>query len=231
MNVEVLVQTYPRLFHMAEDGSFPSIQAQGLLSTTALLDLYEISAEARASIEGRRRPKSVTIKKGGLPDAVIRDNIPITDKALEKCLQDGIKPEEWYRILNGKTFFWLHKKRLLRLLKAKAYRSTPQTLLTLDTATLVAAHGANILLSPINSGSTIMNPQPRGSNTFTKIEDYPYDERRKTRSVENALVELTINSGVPDIMDHLIAAHRYADGELVELWRRHGAAATDGPLP
>ena len=46
-----LVRIYPRLFHMAEDGSLTSIQAHGLLSTTALLDLYEIGGPVRAAIE------------------------------------------------------------------------------------------------------------------------------------------------------------------------------------
>ena len=42
-----LLEHYPRLWHMAEDGSFKSIRKNGLLSTTALLDLYGISGEER----------------------------------------------------------------------------------------------------------------------------------------------------------------------------------------
>jgi hypothetical protein len=229
MEIELLVQTYPRLFHMAEDGAFPSIQEHGLLSATALLDRYEINGQQRIAIEARRRPESVTISKEGLPDAVIRDNKPMTDSALEKCLLDGLVPEQWYRILNEKTFFWLHKKRLWRLLDAEAYRAFPQTILTIDTASLVAAHQDKILLSPINSGSTIMKPQPRGPNTFLPISEYPYTDRRKSRSVENALVELTVHYGVHDIKDHMISAHRFADGKLTELWRRPGSALNDGP--
>ena len=45
-----LVRIYPRLFHMAEDGSLPSIQANGLLSATALLDLYGIDGDGRTAI-------------------------------------------------------------------------------------------------------------------------------------------------------------------------------------
>ena len=33
---------YPPLYHMAAEGSWPSIQRHGLLSTSALLDLYEV---------------------------------------------------------------------------------------------------------------------------------------------------------------------------------------------
>jgi len=228
---EDLVRIYPRLFHMAEDGSLASIQAQGLLSTNALLNLYGIAGDERAAIESERRPESVTIKRAGLPDAVIRDQKPITDSALRKCLLDGITPREWYGTLNRNTFFWLHKERLWRLLGARTYRNAPQTILTIDTASLVATHRDRILLSPINSGSTIMNPQPRGKNTFLPVADYPFYERRRTRSVTNALVELIVMDGVHDINDHLIAAHRVHEGALRLLWRKAGSDPSDGPQP
>lgn len=229
MKEDDLIRIYPRLFHMAEDGVFPSIQAQGLLSTSALLDLYGVAGDERVAIEDRRRPESVTIQCQGLPDVVIRDNKPMSDGQLAKCLQGGLVPAEWYRTLNKRTFFWLHRKRLWRLLRAKAYRSSPHTILTIDTASLVATHRDRIRLSPINSGSTIMSAQPRGNDTFLPISDYPYAERRKTRTVENALVELVVDDGVSDIMDHLIAAHRFSNAQLVEIWRRQGSAADDGP--
>lgn len=226
---EDLIRIYPRLFHMAEDGAFASIQARGLLSTSALLDVYGITGNSRIAIEDRRRPEKVTIRRQGLPEVVIRDNKPMSDEQLAKCLQDGLSPADWYRMLNRNTFFWLHRKRLWGLLRAKAYRSSPHTILTIDTASLVAAHRDRIRLSPINSGSTIMSAQPRGNDTFLPILDYPYDERRKTRPVERALVELVVEYHVPDIMSHLIAAHRFSNGELVEILRRQGSTPEDGP--
>ncbi|MER9869725.1 hypothetical protein NKJ35_21605 [Mesorhizobium sp. M0136] len=223
-----LISIYPRLYHMAEDGSFPSIRNHGLMSASALLDAYGISGDQRLAIEERLRPESVDIAKDGLPNAVIRDNKPMSDSALQKCLQDGLTPFQWYKILNSKTFFWLHKKRLHRLLAAKAYRDRPHTILTFDTASLVAAHRDSILLSPINSGSTIMNPQPRGKGTFVKIADYPFAERRKTRPLENALVELTVAYSVPDAASHLLAAQRVNGDEIEDLWRRPGSHPHEG---
>lgn len=213
---------------MAEDGSFPSIQQNGLMSTTALLDVYGIAGEQRLSLEERRRPECVTITRAGLPDVVIRDNKPMSDIALEKCLQNGLTPHEWYKILNGRTFFWLHENRLHRLLAARAYRNRAHTILTIDTNALVAAHKDRILLSPINSGSTIMNPQPRGNSTFLPISDYPFAERRRTRPLENALVELTVDYSVPDLAQHLIAAQRFDAGEIHDLWRKPGSDPNEG---
>ncbi|MEQ9331956.1 hypothetical protein [Thalassobaculum sp.] len=228
MQENELISIYPRLYHMAEDGSFPSIRDYGLMSATALLDAYGISGNQRLAIEERRRPENVDIARDGLPNAVIRDNKPMSDSALEKCLQDELTPFQWYKILNGKTFFWLHKKRLRRLLEAKAYRDRPHTILTFDTASLIAAHRDHVLLSPINSGSTIMNPQPRGKGTFMMIPDYPFAERRRTRPLENALVELTVDYSVPDAASHLLAAQRVNGDEIKDLWRRPGSHPGEG---
>jgi hypothetical protein len=51
LTTEVIATRWPRLFHMAEAGSWLAIQRYGLLSTTALLDLFEITGDDRDSIE------------------------------------------------------------------------------------------------------------------------------------------------------------------------------------
>src|SRR5688572_16215597 len=92
-----LASVYPRLYHMAEANSWPSIQRHGLLSTTALLDLFGYTGLEREAIESRRRPKSVAIQHDEFGQAVIRDNIPLTDSALSKCLEEYTN-REWYEL-------------------------------------------------------------------------------------------------------------------------------------
>jgi hypothetical protein len=213
---------------MAEPENWNSIRQHGLLSTSRILDLHGIKGDRRAALEAQRRPESISIQGHGLPAAVIRDQKPMTESALTKCLV-GMTPEQWFRLLNKRVFFWLSRERLRGLLNARAYRGRPHTVLTVDTASLVAAHRKEIELSPINSGATIYNPQPRGPSTFQSIADYPFDERRKTRAVDKAVVELLVVGGVPDIMDHLIAAHRVQGNCRKELWRRAGTDRADGP--
>jgi hypothetical protein len=229
VNEADLIQYFPRLWHMAEDGSFESIRTHGLLSTSSLLDLYGMDGDARVALESCRRPESVIITREGLPNAIVRDQKPMTESALQKCLADDVSPEEWFEILNERAFFWLSRERLRGLLGARAYRGRPQTVLTVDTASLLNAHRDRIELSPLNSGATIYNPQPRGRNTFLPVADYPFDDRRKTRPVDKSVVELVVRAGVPDIANHLIAAHRIYKGGQQELWRRPGTAADDGP--
>ncbi|MCK8780777.1 hypothetical protein M0654_12355 [Rhizobium sp. NTR19] len=229
MTEEELIATYPRLYHMAHDGAWPAIKQHGLLSASALLDLYGIDGQRRFALESQRRPESVELQRNGLMGAVIRDQKPMRDHLLARCLQDGLTPRDWYQILNSRSFFWLSPERIWRLLRARAYRRQPQTVLTIDTAGLVAAHRERIWLAPINSGSTLFNPQPRGNNTFKRIVDFPFQERSKRRKEDN-VVELVVDHAVPDVAAHVLAVHRVQDDQIVEeIWRGERATASDHP--
>src|SRR5437868_1160785 len=100
MTPELLISTYPRLYHMAEADTWGSIQSRGLLSTTALLDLFGITGAERMKIESSHRPTSVTIKHPILGKAVIRDQKPMSETALQSCLVGGLQPRQWYEMLN-----------------------------------------------------------------------------------------------------------------------------------
>lgn len=192
-----LAQYFPKLYHMAESGSWPSICRHGLLSVTALLDLFEINGARRIRIERQRRPESVVIEHAVHGRAVIRDQKPLSDTALLKCLA-GMTPEEWYSSLNRRVFFWVSKKRVEKLLQARAYRAQPHCVIVVDTAEFVRRYHDNIVLCPINSGSTIFKPQPRGRNTFLPISSYPFQYWSDRRGELNAVVELAVDYAVRD---------------------------------
>src|ERR1700730_4469935 len=94
-----IVAGYPTLYHMTEEANVEGIRKRGLLSTSALLDLYEYSGTAREPIEARRRPSAITIMHPHYGAATIRDNAPLSDKLLARCLTD-MSVEDWYRHLN-----------------------------------------------------------------------------------------------------------------------------------
>lgn len=185
---------------MAEEGIWKSVQNQGLLSTSALLDLYEVKREDRLAIESSHRPESITINHDVYGPAVIRDQKPMRESSLLKCLV-GLSPMEWYELLNSKVFFWPTEERLLGLLKAREYRNRTHCIIEVDTGELVSRHIERIRLSPMNSGSTLYNPQPRGAHTFASLADYPFEERRKKRGLGNAVAELCVEYSVPDITE------------------------------
>ena len=222
MEVQDLIRHYPRLFHMAESGTWESIRRHGLLSTIAILDLFEITGEERQKIAERRRPKSVAITHREHGAAVIRDQIPMSESALEKCLEPGITPSQWYTTLNRRVFFWLSADRLNRLLGARAYRSKQHCVLTLDTAEMLRRHAQHVTLSPINSGSTIFKPQPRGAATFRSIADYPFEERRRGRHISNAVVELVADYSIPDVKDFVIRVEERNGPTVVDILYERG---------
>lgn len=230
MTPEELIKKHPRLWHMAQDGSWPSIAEHGLLSTSALLDLYEITGEQREALERRHRPQSVPIARPGLPGAVVRDQKPMREAALLDCLDEGLTPTDWYLALNQRVFFWPSRKRLRGLLSARAYRDDVQTVLTLDTRSIVEAYGDVIQLSPINSGATIMSVARRGSQTFAPIAEFPLEPIRRRSGYRQPVAEVVVPDRVAPIEEHVLAVHRVkAEDVLEELWRSPRALADDGP--
>jgi hypothetical protein len=225
-----LVERYPTLFHMAEAGSWPSIQKHGLLSTSALLDLFEVGGELRAQLESAHRPESVTISHKSHGSAVIRDQKPMDDRGLQKALLDGITPTEWYRTLNSKVFFWVTEKRLNTLLGARAYRNKRHTVLTVNTSTLLSAHASRVLLCPMNSGCTKPNPHPRGRNAFLPMSAYPFEERRKKAS-RDAVVELAVPGGVHDIVQHVQRVEEVGGGQPSSLLWPNAGGTVQARMP
>ena len=215
---------------MAHDGAWPAIEQDGLMSAKALIDAYAVAPARRQALGSRRRPESVPLAHEGRPGAVLRDQKPMSDTALRKCLQDGLTPQDWYELLNSHTFFWLSRDRIWRLLGARAYRDVSQTVLTINTRTLVAAHRERIWLSPMNSGSTIMKALPRGLNTFKRIEDFPFRERSRTRGPALNIVELLVEHSVPDLTGHVIAVHKCRNDQILgAIWRSPKGNANDRP--
>lgn len=138
--------------------------------------------------------------------AWVRDNKPMQEKTLMKCLV-GMAPREWYETLNRRVFFWVDEQRLMKLLNAKAYRERPHLVLEIDTAGLLQRHARRVTLSGINSGATFpLGPVQRGSHTFESIADFPEDKK---------VVELTVDHAVPDAADFVLSVSRWRGGEKV----------------
>lgn len=215
-----LIEHYPVLYHMAEVGTWASIRNNGLLSTTALLDLYEIEGPERFEIESAHRRQSRIITHEFYEPAVIRDQKPLREASLIECLV-GLTPTEWYQVLNGKVFFWVTKQRLFNLLSAREYRNRGHCVLTVDTSQILERYVERTKLSPINSGSTLYNPQPRGTTTFLPLAKYPFAARKKKRGLMDAIAELCVDYSVPDIRNFVTrVAHMEGTREVRVLFER-----------
>lgn len=204
MTPEEVAALHPRLFHVTTPGAWPSITARGLLSTCALLDLFGIDGARRTDLTTRRRPVEVPIAYAQYGDAVLNDNLPLSERALAGCLDDGLRPEDWLRRLNERVFFWDDEAGLNRLLSARMNRDRAREVLVFDTLGLVRANADRVEISPINSGATIRRPAHRGLQTFTPLHATGNADWRRQRGGRDRILELVVRGGVPDFDRHLI---------------------------
>lgn len=193
MTPEALAARHPRLFHLTAPGAIQGIVRHGLLPTSGLLDLFEVPMAARVPVEGARRPASVVLVHPVHGRAEITDNLPLHMRALAACLDHGLTPVDWLRMLNERVFFWADEAGLDRLLNARINRGRARDVLVLDTLGLVRALAERVALSTINSGSTVRRAARRGLSTFV-----PLLEHRSGR-----ILEVTVVGGVTGIGEHV----------------------------
>ena len=213
MEIQELVDYYPRLYHVAEDGSWSSIQAHGLLSTASLAGLFEIPEPQRTQLLTQHRPNSIPLKHPVHGHAVVRDQKPLQPAKLAQLLTD-MTVSQWIRLLNSHVFFWLHPDRLAGFLNAWAYRGRPHLVLTVDTRSLVSAHAGRVRLCHLNSGATAYVIGCRGSTTFKPVAECRHPQSRQRPAKH--LAELAVQGGVPDIAVHVISVQRRQANQVLE---------------
>ncbi len=210
-----IITQHPLLYHMAEVGAWANIQQHGLLSTTGLLRLFDVSEPQRSAIGSRYRGSRAVIRHGDYGCAVIREQTPMPPGKLGLALTD-MDPTEWYKLLNGKVFFWSTENRLISFLQARSHRERPHDVLTVCTRSLVEHHATEITLSPINSGTVRMPTHRRGSNTFQTIADHVCRTKRE------CFAELAVEGGVPGMERYTLSVDRWIGPTRQQnIWQRH----------
>jgi hypothetical protein len=175
IDLKLLPQKRPYLYHLTSKSNLPSIvSTKTLLSTSVLLgqaDDPSVNSHLRV-----RRKNILQIEIGGRP-VLIRDQRPLSEKALLKCLDGGLSPEDYYELLNDRVFLWVTLPRLSR--HHDRYVSEDPVLLRFSTAAILQLN-PNVEFSRINSGATRANSRlggiasRRGRATFQLAEDYVY---------------------------------------------------------
>lgn len=204
-----------RLYHLAEAANWLSIRRYGLLSTKLLLDRAGLCGEERDRIERCRRFEHMSLSTG----VFVRDQKPLPEEALERCLID-VTPSEWYALINSKVFFWLDVGRLNR--QRRACEPRPQVVLEIDTLRLVMRYSEHIALSRINTGNARRLPAKRGRSTFVPYRQWVESGWRSEMEGlglfrdrrSDPPVELTVADAVPDIMEYVVGVHHLNPGDL-----------------
>lgn len=115
---------------------------------------------------------------------------------LERCLEDGLTPQDWYDRLNGFVFLWANDRNVRDL--AKTYRGDASVLITLDGDALLAAHGGQAFMTRFNTGYAMRRPKPRGLGAFTPYADWVRQGWRPK--------EVVVEKGVPDLAALVLSA-------------------------
>jgi hypothetical protein len=205
MDAEKLIEIYPKLYHMAEVGTWPSIRDRGLMSASAVLDHFGLSGRARLQYESAHRVNKVAVVPGKPGHIVLRDQKPMPPERLERALVDGTTPKQWYELINGKVFFWAEEHRLFGLLGARDYRNLEHDVLTIESASFIRAYAGHIWLCHMNSGNTWPMPHVRGVDIFKRISDYPSNARGNPAK---PVVELVVDGQVRDIARYVVEVRR-----------------------
>ena len=129
----------------------------------------------------------------------------MTDAALARCLTGGLRPEDWYALLNRRAFLWADPDRLGRMLSTRLYARNAYVVFAVDTLSFAEAHGARLEVSFINTGSTVRKAAQRGEATFVPLAELA---RRDIRRV----AEVTVLGAAPDFADHVIEAELRGPG-------------------
>jgi hypothetical protein len=211
MEKNELIRRYPRVFHMAEKDTWPSIKSLGLLSATAAMDRCGITGPARVTLEEEHRPEKVTVRGAGC-EIVLRDQGPMDPSRLRLALPRTVSPSLWYRMLNKLVFMWAEEERLLGLLNARRYRHLEHDVLTIDLASFVGAYEKSMWLCPMNSGNTFPIPHRRNLDTFRRIKDYPV---KRSGGPEKPVVEVVTDYSVPDISKFVVGVRRMRGAEVI----------------
>lgn len=206
------IRRHPQLFHVSEAGAWPVIRRLGLLSATALLDRFEVTAESRRQVEAAPRRDAVRLWHPAHGEAWIRDNKPLRPEILATCLE-GISETEWMRLLNTRVFFWVDHDRATTLIHARAHRQRAHDVLVIDTRSVLVRHRDRVELAAINTGAALFpGAPPRGRATFAPLSRYKPAQR---------VVELTVRNSVPDIEAVTLRVERWQAGKRpVRVWAR-----------
>lgn len=218
MNDEELIGRFPWLFHVTEAGAWPSIRRHGLLSTSALLDLFGVPEPLRSQIEAQPRRHDVVFENPHLGRVVIRDNRPLRPHILRGCLKGSVS--DWCRLLNARVFFWASERRLRNHLRARGHRGQPREVVVVDTRRLLARYRGSINLCAFNSGSALYPNAPRrGADSFLPLDAYPFDHYRIRHGASDAVAEICIDRALIDIEAVVSSVHAVApDGGARTIW-------------
>jgi len=175
VNINDFVQKRPFLYHLTDHRNYEIIKESRVIYSTRDL-VYMSEIDDKESFLRSRRPYHTQIQVED-NTIYIRDQRPISEKALSKCLTNGWKCVDYIYHLNRRVFFWPTKERLIR--HFNRYKGENPIIIRVSTKDLFGLNPHSEFCR-LNSGATRPNsylggiPPLRGLETFRQAEDYGF---------------------------------------------------------
>jgi hypothetical protein len=173
MDIEKFISHSPFLYHLTcKQNAENIINAQALYSANALID--KTKQKKNVGIKTNKRFSHEQLIIDGL-EVFLRDQRPISEKALSKCLTDNWNVSDFLYHLNDRVFMWPNLDRLQR--HFKRYEKEKPIIFRFDTRDLISAN-KHAKFCRLNSGATRPSSYlggiapERGPNTFVTASDF-----------------------------------------------------------
>lgn len=170
MDIQSFIRIRPYLYHLTFAESIPEIINRGrIFCTNRLLEM-----SSREEFKRIRRSEHVQVVIAGTIFK-LRDQRPISEKALSKCLTHDWTCEDYYEYLNNRVFTWPTLERLQR--HYQRYILERPKILRFSTEFAIPLN-PNPKFCRLNSGATRANsylggiPPYRGPETFLSAHEY-----------------------------------------------------------
>lgn len=187
----------------------------GLLSARGLEDWYRSLPERERSLVANHMRRLDMLEA----ELDTPRKIPNRHRALPTAAWAVGK--EWYERMNVNAFFFLTKEDAEDMVAEYQDHLVARDMLIVSTESLIEAHRGRIELSAVRScldfpGRRVPPNYPLPGRPhaalFCSIADYPYGTWRKLHGRREAVCELAVAGGVPDITRHVIDVVQMTDG-------------------
>jgi len=204
MNLDDLVDRFPRVWHATFAGGWDGIRQSGLRSSMDLLT--EASRADEASV---MRSEVVTVATAH-GEAMLRDQVP-NRKDPEPYL-DGVTVPEWWQLLNSRSYFFADEVGLERLVEHYAKQGITQEVISFQTRRLLATVADQVEVSTVNAGVFPRTTGPsRGRSTFQPMAEFS--------GVITKIKEVTVTATVPIVDQAVVKVVRITPGQdSVRIW-------------
>lgn len=180
MTIEEFCERSPYLYHLTSVENLKSILNSGeIYSTNEILNRSSLTDEEALMILREKRDDHVYVDVNGV-EFMIRDQKPISIKALTKTLTHGWTSQQFLETLNDRVFFWPSISRL-NIHFAKYQHEKPK-IIRVDSREMIELNEARLKFCHLNSGATRCHPKwkappPRGADTFVPVESFLHPAR------------------------------------------------------